>query len=196
VRRRVALTWQYRNPPSTAFKGLRLSRLDNDEGKPIRRATDQPKERRKHIRYPVGAAVFFSWRKGERSSFRSEGMTRDISLRGAYVSSATCPPVDTVVEMEIFLPQPLPRPSLLVVGRLRTRRIENLPKGLKGIGFAAVGRGFVVSLSSRRESHAGRAGRTPPKRAAGAIAAKKPAGGTVIVLESRKLDYGSTLSPR
>jgi hypothetical protein len=122
---------------------------ESDKGTRIPRATERRKERRKHVRYPVRVPVFFCWKKRGGAVFRSEGITRDISLRGAYVLSAMCPPVDTFIEIEIPLPMPLPAPKLLIVGKLRIQRLESSLKKKRDRGFSAVGSGFVVRTSSR-----------------------------------------------
>jgi hypothetical protein len=95
------------------------------------------------VRYPVSVPVFFSWKKRGDAVFCSEGITRDISLRGAYVHSAICPSVDTVIEMEIPLLRSLPGPNLLIVGKVRIERVESSLKKKGDRGFSAVGSGFV-----------------------------------------------------
>jgi PilZ domain-containing protein len=120
---------------------------ESDKGTHIPRATEE--ERRKHVRYEVRVPVFFSWKRRGGAVFRSEGITRDISLRGAYVLSAICPPVDTFIEMEILLPRPLPAPNLLIVGKVRIQRVESSLTKKRDRGFSAVGSGFVVRTSLR-----------------------------------------------
>ena len=114
----------------------------------VPRATEQRKEQRKHVRYPLRLPVFFSWKK-RGSVVPCEGVTRDISLRGAYVLSAFCPPVATVIEMEILLPRSLRAANLLIVGNVRIQRVERASRKKLGTGFSAVASGFAVRTSSR-----------------------------------------------
>lgn len=138
-------------PPSAPAKVLIPFCSESDKGTHIPRATEQRKrkDRRKHVRYPVRVPVFFSWKKLGGAVFRSQGITRDISLRGAYVHSAICPSVDTVIEMEIPLPRSLPGPNLLILGKVRIKRVESSLKKKRDRGFSVVGSGFVVQTSSR-----------------------------------------------
>ena len=103
------------------------------------------------MRYPVGAPAFFTWARGGGIFFRGEGTTRDVSLQSVYVFSNTCPPVDAIVEMKIVLPRSLPAPGLSIVGRLRTQRVEISLRGKRKMGFSAVGKGFAVSSSPKRQ---------------------------------------------
>jgi hypothetical protein len=80
----------------------------------------------------------------------SEGITRDISLRGAYVHSAICPSVDTVIEMEIPLSRSLAGPNLLIVGNVRIERVESSLRKKRDTGFSAVGSGSVRTSSRCR----------------------------------------------
>jgi PilZ domain len=107
------------------------------------------KDRRKHVRYPVGARVSFTWRiRG--TPFRAEGTAQDISLRGAYVVSEVCPPLGAIVQMKIFLPRPSPTaPGLLIVGKLRMQRVESSLGGKRRMGFSVVGKGFAVSTNAQ-----------------------------------------------
>jgi hypothetical protein len=117
----------------------------------VPRATEPRKERRKHVRYPVRLPVLFSWKKRGNAVavVPYEGITRDISLRGGYVFSEICLPVDTVIEMEILLPRSLRKPNLLIVGTVRIQRVERASRKKPGTGFSAVASGFAVRTSSR-----------------------------------------------
>jgi hypothetical protein len=115
----------------------------------VPRATEQRKEQRKHVRYPLRLPVFFSWKKRGSAVVACEGITRDISLRGAYVLSAICLPVETVIEMEILLPRSLRKPNLLIVGKVRIQRVERASRKKLGTRFSAVASGFAVRTSSR-----------------------------------------------
>jgi hypothetical protein len=135
--------------PGAWREGLSPFCSERAKGTQSPRATEQRKERRKHVRYPVRLPVFFSWKKRGSAVIACEGITRDISLRGAYVLSANCLPVDTVIEMEILLPRSLRKPNLLIVGKVRIQRVERASRKKLGTGFSAVASGFAVRTSSR-----------------------------------------------
>lgn len=106
-----------------------------------------PAERGKYTRYRVKVLAIFTWKKSGGASFRGEGMTRDISLGGAYVLSSTCPPVNTAVEMEFRLPSFSRALSASITGRMRALRVERDLTGKGKIGFSVAGKG---SISRRR----------------------------------------------
>jgi hypothetical protein len=115
----------------------------------VPRATEQRKERRKHVRYPVRLPVFFSWKKRGSAVVPCDGITRDIGLRGACVLSAICPPIATVIDMEILLPRSLRAANLLIVDKVRILRVERASRKKLGTGLSAVATGFAVRTSSR-----------------------------------------------
>jgi hypothetical protein len=78
-----------------------------------------------------------------------EGVTRNVSSRGAYIVSATCPPVNATVRMKISLPQPAG--GALITGKMRVQRVEHRRPEKKS-GFSALGKGFA-SRSDLRHSH-------------------------------------------
>jgi len=61
-------------------------------------------ERRKHQRYQLSAPVFFCWAAPDQPLEGGEGMTRDIDTSGAYISARELPPVGSLVQMDILLP--------------------------------------------------------------------------------------------
>jgi PilZ domain len=56
-------------------------------------------EKRKVVRFQLGAPVIFRW-----GSQASLGRTRDISIKGVYVICDTLPPVGTALSLEVVLP--------------------------------------------------------------------------------------------
>jgi hypothetical protein len=68
--------------------------------------------------------VTFTWEGSEDGPCRGEGITRDISMDGAYIYSRTCPPINAIVRMEILLPQDDGAASTLITGKMRTERVE------------------------------------------------------------------------
>lgn len=58
---------------------------------------------RASIRFPLEAAVVFSWTDEKGNRQQGQGSSRDISERGAFVFAADCPPVGSNVELRIPL---------------------------------------------------------------------------------------------
>jgi len=90
----------------------------------------------------------FSWEAPKGFIYRGEGFTRDISVRGAYVYAATCPPVDVLIQVEITLPQVSRKPRTAVIGKMRTQRVEKASQE-KASGFSATGKDFALRPVSR-----------------------------------------------
>jgi hypothetical protein len=85
------------------------------------------------------------WEKSGGRPFKGEGVTRDISLKGAYILSATCPPVKATVHVEILLPQiSIGVPSARITAKMRTQRVDRVLSGQREKGFSIVGKGFVL----------------------------------------------------
>ena len=62
-------------------------------------------ERRKGKRFRLRLAALFSWRDAQGRLQSGEGWSRNIGSRGIYVKTNTAPPVGTLLEMNIFLPE-------------------------------------------------------------------------------------------
>jgi hypothetical protein len=60
-------------------------------------------EQRNRVRYRLSAAAVFVWDGPHDGRLHGEGLTRDISVAGAFVFTRTCPPVGAILELEIFL---------------------------------------------------------------------------------------------
>jgi hypothetical protein len=60
-------------------------------------------ERRKAVRYRLGAAAVFSWEGPEGVPLKGEGITRDIGRGGVFIFSAICPAVNSFVRLRILL---------------------------------------------------------------------------------------------
>ena len=60
-------------------------------------------ERRKAVRYRLGAAAVFSWEGPEGTPLKGEGITRDIGRGGVFLFSAICPAVNSFVRLRILL---------------------------------------------------------------------------------------------
>jgi hypothetical protein len=64
---------------------------------------DGPQHTRKAIRFPLEALTVFWWLDSGVVK-RSEGRTRDISEKGAFVLASTCPPQGIQIGFKFFLP--------------------------------------------------------------------------------------------
>jgi hypothetical protein len=94
-------------------------------------------ERRRNIRFRVGASAVFSWESSQGKRLRGEGSTRDLCVAGAYVYTATCPPVDAMLLVDILLPRVnRTGPALMIHSEAQVLRVEH-PAGDGGrSGFA------------------------------------------------------------
>ena len=95
-------------------------------------------EMRKEMRYRLDARASFSWDSVHYKSLRGEGITRDVSVPGAFIQSSTCPPVDAPVRVEIFLPCLMGTKEIRIAGRARVIRVEHRCDGRGKNGFAVV----------------------------------------------------------
>ena len=96
-------------------------------------------EMRKEIRYRLDASAVFSWQGAREKRFQGEGITRDVSVQGAFILSATLPPPDCPVQVDLLLPQLTGMNSAVrITGRARVTRIEQTAEGSWIRGFAVV----------------------------------------------------------
>jgi hypothetical protein len=106
-------------------------------------------ERRSHIRYRLDVPAIFSWESSQRSRLQGEGITRDIGLEGAFILTATCPPVQATIQLVVLLP-PLTgaRATIRIKGEARVLRVE--PRREEGVigGFAVLTDGFNLYPSA------------------------------------------------
>lgn len=61
-------------------------------------------ELRNRVRYRLSADAVFAWHGPQGKRLLAEGLTRDISVAGAFIFTRTCPPVGATLDLEIFLP--------------------------------------------------------------------------------------------
>jgi len=102
-----------------------------------------PMELRRELRYRLDAPAFFSWESAEHKRLQAEGITRDISVFGAFIVTATCPPVDIPIQVEVVLPSLNGlKPVVRVSGAARVLRVEHSSKGAGENGFAVVSEDF------------------------------------------------------
>jgi hypothetical protein len=103
-------------------------------------------ERRTQFRYLMSARAVFSWEGPEQKRFQGEGVTRDISPKGAFILTLSCPPAHAAVHLELFLP---PFHGIVATARIRAEtqvvRVEQAPPGEQQSGFAVGSPGFSFS---------------------------------------------------
>ena len=88
-------------------------------------APDQKMEARASVRYRFGTPAVFSWAGHSGGRLKGEGITRDISVGGAYILTPTCPPPKVVIQLEIFLTSPgTTGRSLRIAAEGRVLRVE------------------------------------------------------------------------
>jgi len=91
-------------------------------------------ERRKGIRYRMSASVMFRWSGPEDGQYQGEGITRDISVAGVFVMTATCPPPNAVLQMEVLLPLSDGTSKALMKADMMILRVEHNVEGNKRSG--------------------------------------------------------------
>ena len=100
-------------------------------------------ELRNRVRYRLSANALFAWEGPQRSRLQAEGVTRDISVAGAFVFTRTCPPVGARLELDIFL-SPAPGSGGRTV-RIKTEaKVIRVEHSFGAEGFAAVSQDFTL----------------------------------------------------
>jgi len=94
---------------------------------------------RKEIRYRLGTLAVFTWEGADHRTLKGEGVTRDISVQGAYILTPTSPPADCVVRLDLMLP-PLagPNTAMRITGEARVIRVDHRSGNIGMNGFAVV----------------------------------------------------------
>ena len=107
---------------------------------------------RRAVRYGLHAPAKFSWEGPHRSLLHGEGLSRDVSVAGAFILAPTCPPVGTTLQLEISLPPFYgSTPTVRLKGKARVLRIERAAEGKAQSGFAVVSRGFTMEELERNK---------------------------------------------
>ena len=84
--------------------------------------------------------AIFTWKGPGRARLRAEGITRDISLQGAFIFASSYPPVDTTILVDIYFfvsASPAPVPKLRIRTEARVLRIDQA--GKQGMNGFAIG---------------------------------------------------------
>ena len=94
---------------------------------------------RKEIRYRLDAPAVFSWEGLHHRRFQGEGITRDISIQGAFILTATMPPPDSAVQVDLLLPSLTGMKGVMrITGKARVIRMERPSSDTWIHGFAVV----------------------------------------------------------
>ena len=104
------------------------------------------------IRYRLSAPVKFRWSGTEDGPCQGEGVTRDMSVSGAFVLTARCPPPNSVIQMEAFFELSNDGSQALMKADMMVLRVEDEVAGNQRSGFSAVGKGFSLCASSDGKS--------------------------------------------
>jgi hypothetical protein len=96
-------------------------------------------EMRRELRYRLVVPVLFSWESAHHKKLYGEGITRDISVLGAFIAAPTCPPVETLVQVEVVLPSLAGMKSQVrIKGEAQVIRVDHPSGGQGQNGFAVV----------------------------------------------------------
>jgi hypothetical protein len=99
----------------------------------------EPMEMRKEIRYRLDAPAMFSWEDARHRRFQGEGITRDVSVQGAFILTATMPPPDCPVQVDLLLPSLTGLIAMMrITGKARVLRVEHPSSDIWIHGFAVV----------------------------------------------------------
>jgi len=105
-------------------------------------------DRRNGNRYRLNATVKFRWSGPEDGQYQGEGVTRDMSVAGAFVFATTCPPPSSVIQVEVFFPLIDSGSKGLMEADMMVLRVEQDVSGNKRSGFSAVGERFSLGSPS------------------------------------------------
>ena len=100
----------------------------------------------------MNASVIFRWDGPDSGQYQGEGVTRDMSVAGAFVLTATCPPPKAAVQVEVLLPITDGALRASMKADMKVLRVEHDITGSKRSGFSAVGKGFSLRTFSERGS--------------------------------------------
>jgi PilZ domain len=112
--------------------------------------TDSPAERRKAVRYRLEVPLVFRWRGPGNSRQRGDGMTRDISAKGAYAIGLTAPPVHARVDVEVYL-LGFREPKARIKARMKVSRVDHRVASPGRLGFSLMGNGFQLLSGQVRD---------------------------------------------
>jgi len=102
----------------------------------------------------MSTTVIFRWKGPGNGVFQGEGVTRDMSVSGIFVLTATSPPANAVVQMEVLLALPDGTSKTTMKSEMTVLRVEHEVAENGRSGFSAVGLGFSLRTFSKRASRA------------------------------------------
>jgi hypothetical protein len=108
-------------------------------------------ELRKRLRYRLSADAVFAWENALHGRLLGEGVTRDISLAGAFIFTRTCPPVGATLELDVFL-SPTPGSKGRRVRIQTEATVVRIEHSAAVEGFAAVSKDFTLLFDSHARS--------------------------------------------
>jgi hypothetical protein len=100
----------------------------------------------------MNTAATFHWKGPDNQRFQGEGATRDMSVEGVFVLTATCPPANALVHLEVILPLSDGVSKAQMKADMTVLRVDHDAAGDKRSGFSAVGKGFLLSTFTERAS--------------------------------------------
>ena len=100
----------------------------------------------------MSTAVVFHWNGPENERFQAEGISRDMSVNGVFVLTATCPPANAVIQMEVLLPVSDGISKARMKSDMRVLRVEHDVANTRRSGFSAYGQGFSLRTFSKKAS--------------------------------------------
>jgi hypothetical protein len=96
---------------------------------------------RKHQRYGLEVPVIFSWKDARRALQQDIGLTRDLSIGGAFIFATTLPPSGATLRFKAFLPPGSATSPVRLHGRGVVVRVER--------GHDQTPAGFAVAAEQR-----------------------------------------------
>jgi PilZ domain len=113
-------------------------------------------ELRNRVRYRLAADAVFAWQGPQGNRLLGEGVTRDISVSGAFIFTRTCPPVGATLNLEIFLSHGGGSGRTIEINTTATViRVEHHPNCE---GFAAISKDFTLLFDKNSEDAFGISG--------------------------------------
>ena len=103
----------------------------------------------------MSTPVIFHWKGPDNERFQGAGFTRDMSIASAFVLTATCPPPNAMVQMEVLLPPSDGASKARMKADMTVLRVEQDTAGNERSGFSAVGKGFTLRNLSKQSSGLG-----------------------------------------
>ena len=96
-------------------------------------------EMRRDLRYRLDAPAVFSWEGARHKRFQGEGITRDVSVQGAFILTATMPPPKCPIQVDLLLPSLAGmQATMRITGKARVIRVEHPSSDTWIHGFAVV----------------------------------------------------------